>query len=114
MSYKQGSIVWLDFKFTDHSDEKERPVLIISNSAVKNIGEVIAVKITKTFRRDGLDYELKPEMLSEPLKEKSYIRFCTLQTLSVNIFSSRKKPITLKKKYLEEVIEKVKEVIELE
>jgi|ERR1035437_2325989 mRNA-degrading endonuclease toxin of MazEF toxin-antitoxin module len=114
MSYKQGSIVWLDFKFTDHSDKKERPVLIISNSALENFNEVIAVKITTTFRRDGFGYELKPEMLSEPLDEKSFVRFGTIMTFSVTIFSSRKKPITLKRKYLDEVIEKVKEVIELE
>lgn len=63
MGYSQGEIIWIDFKYTDETGEKVRPALVISNSALENMDEVIMLKITKTKRTDGFDYPLQENML---------------------------------------------------
>lgn len=116
MSFKQGNIVWLDMQYTDFSDEKERPVLIISNSELQNVDEVIAMKITKTHRGYGFSYEIKPNMLESGTLPAalSCLEINVVQSMSVQIFSSRKKPLKLKREYLEEVLERFSDLIELE
>lgn len=114
MAYKQGEIVWLDMAFSNQQDEKERPVLVISNSSMQSYDDVIAVKITKTHINDGFHYKLEDSMLSNPLPDSSSVHFGCVMTISAHIFTSRKKPIRLAKTNLEEIIEKVQELIELE
>jgi mRNA-degrading endonuclease toxin of MazEF toxin-antitoxin module len=116
MSYSQGDIIWIDFKYTDESGEKTRPALVISNTALTNMDEVIVLKITKTKRIDGFDFELKKEMLingSLPYPD-SVVRLGSVQTASTYIFDKRKPIVRLKKGFLNTVIEKFKENIEVE
>ncbi|MBW6484031.1 MAG: type II toxin-antitoxin system PemK/MazF family toxin [Vicingaceae bacterium] len=114
MAHNQGDIVWLDMAFSTADGRKERPVLIISNSSLQSYDDVIAVKITKTHIKDGFHYKLTDDMLSKPLPESSSIHFSNILTISASIFTSRKKPIQLKQKYLDEVLDKIKDLIELE
>jgi mRNA-degrading endonuclease toxin of MazEF toxin-antitoxin module len=114
MAYDQGDIVWLDMKFSNTQDGKERPVLIISNSSLQSFDDVIAVKITKSHANDGFHYKLEDEMLSKPLNESSSVHFSNIQTISASIFTARKKTIKLNRKNLDEIIDKVKDLIELE
>ncbi|MEX1003707.1 MAG: type II toxin-antitoxin system PemK/MazF family toxin [Crocinitomicaceae bacterium] len=114
MAYNQGDIVWLDMKFSNSNDGKERPVLVISNSSLQSFDDVIALKITKTHANDGFHFKLKDEMLSKPLNESSSVHFSNIQTISASIFTARKKPIKLDKVVLDEIIEKVKDLIEFE
>ncbi|MCW8896571.1 MAG: type II toxin-antitoxin system PemK/MazF family toxin [Flavobacteriales bacterium] len=114
MAHNQGDILWLDMGFSTADGGKERPVLIISNSSLQSYDDVIAVKITKTHIKDGFHYKLTDDMLSKPLPESSSIHFSNILTISASIFTSRKKPIQLKQKYLDEVLDKIKDLIELE
>jgi len=114
MAYNQGEIVWLDMQFSNTQDGKERPVLIISNSSLQSFGDVIALKITKTHHNDGFHYKLEDDMLSKPLRESSSVHFSNIHTLAAEIFTSRIKPIKLNRTNLDEIIEKVKDLIELE
>jgi mRNA interferase MazF len=54
MSYRQGDIIWVDFPFTDGSQSKPRPALIISNETINDTGDYILVQITSKIRKDGL------------------------------------------------------------
>lgn len=115
MSFKQGEIVWLNMRYTDASGEKERPVLIISNSSLSNVDEVIVVKISKTHNNNGFCFRIPLDQISTSLPhEFSSIHINSVTSLSVHIFSSRKKAITLKRAFVSGIIDKVKDLIELE
>ena len=115
MSYKQGDIVWLNARYTDGSGEKERPLLVISNSSLSNVDEVIAIKISKTHFNNGYCFRISEKDLSQPLPEEySSIHINSLYSYSVHTFSSRKKPIKVNKNFLSEIIDKVADLIEIE
>ncbi|MEP6513528.1 MAG: type II toxin-antitoxin system PemK/MazF family toxin [Parafilimonas sp.] len=58
MRYQKGDIVWVNFPFTDGSQMKPRPVLIISNETVNKTGDYILVQITSKFKKDNLSIEI--------------------------------------------------------
>lgn len=46
MPYHQGDIVIVPFPYTDQTDSKPRPAIIVSNSVVNNSRDVICVQLT--------------------------------------------------------------------
>ena len=52
--YNQGDIVVVKFPFTDGSEFKKRPALIISNSTVNKTEDYLLVQITSKPNNDGL------------------------------------------------------------
>ncbi|WP_181308727.1 type II toxin-antitoxin system PemK/MazF family toxin [Rufibacter sp. XAAS-G3-1] len=95
MSYRQGDIVWVDFPFTDGSQSKPRPALIISNKAVNDIGDYILVQITSRIKRDGLSIEITSTDYEEsPLELKSHIRFHKIFILNESLILGKKTSVT--------------------
>lgn len=45
-TYNQGDIVVVDFPFTDASQTKKRPALVLSNHTVNQTGDYLLVMIT--------------------------------------------------------------------
>ncbi|HRJ39358.1 MAG TPA: type II toxin-antitoxin system PemK/MazF family toxin [Flavobacteriales bacterium] len=116
MGYSQGEIIWIDFKYTDESGEKVRPALVISNSALEIMDEVIMLKITKVKRTDGFDFPLTKEMLQggELPYPESVVRLGSVQSTSIFIIDKRRNKVKLKREFLDAIIDKFKENIELE
>ncbi len=53
-TYQQGDIVVVDFPFTDVSQTKKRPALVLSNQTINQTGDYLLVMITSQVKRDGL------------------------------------------------------------
>ncbi len=95
MSYRQGDIVWVDFPFTDSSQSKPRPALIISNTTVNHTGDYILVQITSKIKRDGLSIEITgPDYKESPLELKSHIRFYKIFILNESLILGKKTSVT--------------------
>ena len=52
--YKQGDIVLIPFPYSDLSENKQRPALIISNELINETEDRICCLITKNARRDDM------------------------------------------------------------
>ncbi|KAA9346064.1 type II toxin-antitoxin system PemK/MazF family toxin [Adhaeribacter soli] len=106
MSFQQGDIVWVDFPFTDGTQTKPRPALVISNEVVNDTGDYILIQITSKVKKDGLSLELTSEDYQEaPLEIKSFIRFHKIFILNESLILSKKTAIT--KTFKEKVIDSI-------
>ena len=75
MTYKQGDIVIIPFPFTDLSQRKRRPALIISNNIVNATGDYLLAQVTSRNKNDNLSIEIADsDYASAPLPVKSYVR----------------------------------------
>ncbi len=72
--YKQGDIVIVKFPFTDGSEFKKRPALVISNNKVNKTNDFLLVQITSKLNKDGLSVIINDKDCSKPLPLRSYIR----------------------------------------
>jgi len=72
--YKQGDIVIVKFPFTDGSEFKKRPALVISNSKIEASEDFLLVQITSKLSNDGLSITIRKEDCLNDLPLKSYIR----------------------------------------
>ena len=52
--YQQGDIVVVDFPFTDISQTKKRPALVLSNHIINQTGDYLLVMITSQVKYYGL------------------------------------------------------------
>lgn len=68
MSYNQGDIVLVPFPFTDQSDLKTRPAIIISNSRVNDSNDVICVQQTTQESTGELVSEISSLHVDEPFR----------------------------------------------
>ncbi len=95
MQFNRGEIVWDDFPFTDNSQTKPRPALIISNSRVNATGDYILLQITSRIKQDGLSIEIKAGDYSEsPLEIKSFIRLYKIFVLNESLILHKKTSVT--------------------
>jgi len=111
---KQGEILYIDKKYTDLSNGKERPCLVISNSTLSDMDEIIVLKITHTKRKDGFDFEIKNEMLNKPATVDGVVRLNDVQSLSYMVFESRRFSPSIKNAPLKKIIEKFNENFEMD
>ena len=73
--YKQGDIVSVNFPFTDISQTKRRPALVISNDLVNQTGDYLLAQITSQIKNDGLSLPIQPvDYATAPLQLTSFIR----------------------------------------
>lgn len=68
MFYSQGDIILLPFPFSDQSDGKPRPAIILSNSLVNSTKDIICAALTTTIRNDQFSYPINAKTLTKPLK----------------------------------------------
>ena len=109
--YKQGEIVLIPVPFSDLTNRKKRPVLIISNNGYNNMTEdIIVVAITSQLK--DLDYSVvieSKDLTEGILKVTSAIRADKVYTLSKNIVV--KKFGTVNLEVFEDVCTKINELI---
>jgi mRNA interferase MazF len=73
--YQQGDIVVVNFPFTDVSQTKRRPALVISNDLVNQTGDYLLVQITSQIKTDGLSLSITTsDYVSKPLPLTSFVR----------------------------------------
>ncbi|MBU1820583.1 MAG: type II toxin-antitoxin system PemK/MazF family toxin [Bacteroidetes bacterium] len=95
--YKQGDIVVVNFPFTDISQTKRRPALVVSNDEVNETGDYLLVQITSQYRQDALTLPLSIEdYSSQPLPLVSYIRKHKLFLLNESLITSKVSSVTPK------------------
>jgi mRNA interferase MazF len=85
--YKQADIVVVKFPFTDGSEFKKRPALIVSNEAVNKTGDYLIAQITSKINNDGLSIAIKDTDCLHPLPLKSYIRTHKIFTVHKSVSS---------------------------
>ncbi|QHS24439.1 type II toxin-antitoxin system PemK/MazF family toxin [Virgibacillus sp. MSP4-1] len=109
--YKQGDIVLLPVPFSDLTNRKQRPVLVISSNSYNDVtDDIVVVAITSQLR--NLDYSVVIEsenLIEGKLKVASAIRADKVYALSKAIV--RKKFGQVNTEVLEEVRKKVHELI---
>lgn len=89
--YNQGDIVIIKFPFSDLSEVKKRPALVISNNKVNCTGDYLLVQITSKVKSDGLSFKLSPEdfVNNKSLPLESYIRLHKIFLLNSNLILSK-------------------------
>ncbi|MFD3000262.1 type II toxin-antitoxin system PemK/MazF family toxin [Pontibacter toksunensis] len=102
MTYNRGDIIWVKFPFSDLTQTKKRPALIVSNDSINKTGDYILVQITSKFRNDGLSLYIDNDQYEgTPLQIKSYVRPHKIFTLNESLIMS--KETTVKELFLLEV-----------
>ena len=72
--FKQGDIIVVKFPFTDGSQFKKRPALVISNTKLDKSEDCLLVQITSKLHNDGFSIIINDKDCLKPLPLKSYIR----------------------------------------
>ncbi|HRC33316.1 MAG TPA: type II toxin-antitoxin system PemK/MazF family toxin [Bacteroidia bacterium] len=103
--YKQADIVVVKFPFTDGSEFKKRPALIVSNEAVNKTGDYLIVQITSKLNNDDLSIAINDVDCLQPLPLKSYIRIHKIFTVHKSLVLS--KITDAKPHFLKSVTDKV-------
>ena len=62
------------FPFTNGSEFKRRPALIISNERIDKTEDFLLVQITSKFKNDNLSINIEDNDCTQPLPLKSFIR----------------------------------------
>ena len=66
--YSQGDIILLSYPFSDQSDSKPRPAIIVSNKVVNGTNDVICAPFTTTIRNDNFSFPIDKSLLNKPLR----------------------------------------------
>ncbi len=89
-AYNQGDIVVVDFPFTDVSQTKKRPALVLSNLIVNQTGDYLLVMITSQVKYDGLSLPIaSTDYVEKPLPLTSFIRVHRIFLLNESLISYR-------------------------
>ncbi len=103
--FKQADIVVVKFPFTDGSDFKKRPALIISNELVNKTGDYLIVQITSKFNNDALSLLIEDTDCLQPLQLESYLRIHKISTLHKSLILA--KITEVKPDFFKSVIDKI-------
>lgn len=109
--YKQGDIILIPYPYTNLSNTKQRPAVIISKDSA-NRNHYIVAKITSVIREDNFSFKIDSEDIDKELKYPSEVRTNELFTVSPTIII--KKFASLNKESLKRLTEKIKEHITVE
>lgn len=114
LNVAQREIVWLEFPFSDLSDSKTRPGLIVSNNSYnKNHSDVICCAITSKKRDDyciginNTDIEIGKRFTKE-----SRVRYDWILKVDKKLIKGRHG--TLKKEKSREIINAIQKLINIE
>lgn len=109
MKYNQGDIVLVPFPFTNASEDKVRPAIIISNSKVNSTKDIILAQITGQARADDFSYVLKDSHVTYSLRGYSEVRCNKIFTAEKEIVI--RKISALKKDVYKEILEIISDLI---
>jgi mRNA interferase MazF len=88
--YQQGDIVAVLFPFTDISQSKKRPAIVISNDLVNQTGDYLLIQITSQIKTDHLSIEINhSDFLGSPLPLESFVRIHKIFLLNESLISNR-------------------------
>lgn len=110
MRYRQGDIVVVNFPFSDLTNSKKRPALVISNKKVNSTGDYLLLQITSKQIVDSFTFPLEKKHFESgyDLPLKSYLRLQKIFLLNQRLISE--KTSELKE---DAVISVVEEIIKL-
>lgn len=104
-------MISVPFPFTDLTNAKPRPALIISNDSVADTDDLIIVMITSQQKTEGVNIEITVNDIDVTLPKKSFVRCHRLATIDEKIVSGRFAGVT--KDFLSRVIIAIKSLIEV-
>ncbi|MCE8425358.1 MAG: type II toxin-antitoxin system PemK/MazF family toxin [Candidatus Methanoperedens sp.] len=111
MLMKQGSIILVDFSYSNLKEAKFRPALVISNSEYNEDSiDIVVLRVTSRGRDRKWDIEiLKNDIAAGTIDiEPSYIKIDSLYTVEKNII--RKVVARLKEGKIKEIRQKLLEL----
>ncbi len=73
-NYLQGDIILIKFPFSDLSDAKLRPALVISNSKVNRTEDVILAQISSNITNDEFSFLIDKSKVTRPLNDYCEVR----------------------------------------
>lgn len=73
-TYYQGDIVLVPFPFSDQTNSKNRPAIVVSNSTVNKTSDVILAQISSEIRNDAFSFLLTENDLTDSLMTVSEVR----------------------------------------
>ena len=106
--YDQGDIVLIPFPYSDLSENKQRPALIVSNKFINESEDRICCLITRNSRRGDLLID-KKDFQKGNLPFKSFVRPQRIFTIHNRII--KKKLCTINSNFHIKVIEKLNEYL---
>lgn len=107
--FKQADIVVVKFPFTDGSEYKKRPALVISNEEVNKTGDYLMIQITSNLNNDDLSIAIEDSDCLQALPLKSYVRSHKIFTIHKRLILS--KITSVNPTFLRTVSEKVYSLI---
>ena len=107
--YNQGEIVIIKFPFTDGSEFKRRPALIILNELANKTGDYMLVQITSKFIDDNLSIKINKSDCFVELPLQSYIRAHKIFTVNNSLIIS--KLTNISSEFKNTVVEKITQLI---
>ena len=111
MAYRQGDIVVIPFPFTDLSQQRRRPALVVSNDRVNATGDYLLVQITSRNKNDGLSVALEDDSYAEStLPVTSYVRVHKIFCLNESLIE--KKVTATTESFLKQVTQQVSELLQ--
>ena len=100
---KQGEIILIKFTFSDHSDFKMRPALVISNKNLNNSDDIIILGISSQKGSTKSFVSLRNEDLTKgEIMKQSFVKCGSVLTIEKSLIVKTVAVITDKK--LEEVL----------
>ena len=106
--YDQCDIVLIPFPYSDLTENKQRPALIISNELINKKEDRICCLITRNFREEDLLIK-REDFRNGSLPFKSFVRPQRIFTIHKNII--KRKLCTVDDKFHKLVINKLNEYI---
>jgi mRNA interferase MazF len=111
MQFSQGDIVIINFPFSDLSQTKPRPCVVVSGAAANQQGDIILAAITSNNRADRFSFTLRRNLLTQPLhRDPCEVRCNKLFTASRSIVL--KKVSSLKSPSKAALLQKIGEVFQ--
>ena len=114
--YKQGDIVIVNFPFTDLSNSKVRPAVVISNDKINISGDYIIVMISTQEIRGDFSVNISNIDVTIPFKLPHHTMFVYCKKIAtLNKCIIRKKITEIKdKNKIKEIIDKINIGIDLQ
>jgi mRNA interferase MazF len=109
--YQQGDIVLMPFPFSDLSQAKQRPAVILSQNR-SNSKDLIAVQVTSPLRLDLFSFPLPNSTVIVPLPAASEVRINKLFTVPASLIV--KKISKLNRDSLKQLLSLVQSQFDLE
>ena len=109
--FNQGDIIIVKFPFTDGTEFKKRPALVISNNKIDKSEDCLLVQITSKLSNDGLSINIHDKDCLKPLPLKSFIRPHKIFTIHKSLILVKISEVN--KIFLKKVSDKIFELIEV-